>query len=62
MELYYNNCITVTVEFYNRLYNGRGDENKKGITQPKGGGLGTREMGGGLTLLFSCIPYKTRKV
>jgi len=32
MELYYNNCITVTVEFYNRLYNGRGEENKKGIT------------------------------
>ena len=35
MELYYNNCITVTVEFYNRLYNGRCDENKKGITHPK---------------------------
>jgi len=29
-ESYYNNCITVTVEFYNRLYNGRWDENKKG--------------------------------
>jgi len=62
MALYYNNCITVTVEFYNRLYNGRGDENKKGNNLPQRIGLITQENGRRANPVVLCIPYKARKV